>query len=82
LPDRLWEWTVDHQTDAGSLTGVCGERDRAMEALSRSLEDAGGPASGRVVPLVLVDGAFGCVYERLPALEVRADYEGGVVSWR
>lgn len=76
----LWEWAVD--LGAGSApTGVCGTRDRAMDALSRALVEAGGPASGRVVPVALVDGAFECFYERCAALEVRADYERGVIRW-
>jgi hypothetical protein len=53
---------VDLGTD-GTPTGVCGTRYRAMEALSRSLVEAGGPASGRVVPVALVDGALGFIYE-------------------
>jgi hypothetical protein len=80
VPARLWEWIVD--CGAGSApTGVCGERDRAMEQLSRSLVAAGGPASGRVVPVALVDGAFGSFYRRFPALEMRADYEKGIIKW-
>jgi hypothetical protein len=80
LPDQLWEWTVDQRTGDGPM-GVCGERHRAMEALSRSLMEAGGSASGRVVPVALIDGAFECFYERFAALEIRADYERGVIKW-
>lgn len=78
--DPLWEWVVDRGADSAP-TGVSGARHRAMEALSRSLVEAGGSASGRVVPVVLVDGAFGCFYERFAALEIRADYERGVIRW-
>jgi len=52
-----------------------------MDALSRSLVEAGGPASGLVMPVTLVDGAFGPFYQRFPALEIRADYERGVIRW-
>jgi len=52
-----------------------------MEELSRSLAATGGPASGRVVPVALVDGAFECFYERFAALEIRADYERGIIRW-
>jgi hypothetical protein len=77
---QLWEWTVEQRT-GDNPTGLCGQRHRAMEALSRSLVQAGGPASGRVVPVALVDGASGYFYERFAALEIRADYESGVIKW-
>jgi hypothetical protein len=52
-----------------------------METLSRTLIEAGGRASGRVVPIALVDGANGFAYLRMdPALT--ADYEEGVIKWR
>jgi hypothetical protein len=76
----LWEWTVDVGTD-GTPTGVCGTRHRAMEALSRSLVAAGGPASGRVVPVALVDGALGFIYERFASLGMKADCQSGVIKW-
>jgi hypothetical protein len=76
---RVWEWVVDQGADHASY-GVSGERERAMEALSQTLIAAGAPASGRVVPVALIDGAFGVFYRRLaPAL--RADYEEGVITW-
>jgi len=80
LPDQLWEWVVDQWT-GDSVTGVCAERHRAMEALSQSLVESGGPGSGHVVPVALVDGAFECFYERFAALEIRADYERGIIRW-
>lgn len=51
-----------------------------MEALSQTLIAAGAPASGRVVPVALIDGAFGVFYRRL-APTLRADYEEGVITW-
>ena len=70
----LWEWVVD-QGDGNAPSGVSVMRDRAMTALSRTLIAASAPASGRVVPIVIVDGAFGVCYRRLsPGL--RADSEG------
>jgi hypothetical protein len=52
-----------------------------MAALSRTLIAAGEPASGRLVQIVLVDGAYGFQYVRLvPALTAR--YEEGVIRWR
>lgn len=80
VPASLWEWTVDHGTGS-TPTGICGARHRAMEALSRSLVKTRGPVSGRVEPVVLVDGASGFAYERLhPALT--ADCERGVITWK
>ena len=76
---RLWEWVVDYGA-ARAPSGVSGTRDRAMDALSRTLIAAGTPASGRVVPVTLVDGALGVFYRRsAPAL--RADCEDGVITW-
>ena len=67
---------------AGSTpTGVCRARHRAMELLSLSLVKADGPTSGRVVPIALVDGAFGCFYQPL-AGELTADCERGVITWK
>jgi hypothetical protein len=77
---QLWEWDVDGE-GGSAPAGVCGTRDRAVEALSRSLAQTGDSASGRVVPVALVNGAFECFYERFAALEVRADYEKGVIKW-
>jgi hypothetical protein len=75
---RVWEWVVDQGADRAP-SGVSGTRHRAMEALSQTLI-ATGAASGRVVPVALIDGAFGVFYRRLaPAL--RADYEEGVITW-
>ena len=77
---RLWEWVVDRGAE-NAPAGVSGTRARAMETLSRTLVEAGGRASGRVVPIALVDGANGFAYLRLdPALT--ADYEEGVIKWR
>lgn len=76
---RIWEWVVDR--GAGNTpAGVSGTRTRAMNALSRTLIAGGVPASGRVVPIALVDGANGFSYLRLgPPLT--ADYEKGVIKW-
>jgi hypothetical protein len=51
-----------------------------MTALSRTLIAVGVPASGHVVPIVLVDGACEISYLRLgPPLT--ADHESGVIRW-
>jgi hypothetical protein len=77
---RLWEWTVDCGTESPS-TGVSGARHRAMEALSRSPLKNRDRASGHVVPVTLVDNAFGCFYRRLSDLEIKADCERGIIRW-
>lgn len=79
MPAQLWEWTVDRGIGS-TPTGVCGARHRAMAALSRSLVKACGPASGRVLPMALVDGAFGFAYQREPSV-FTADCEKGVITW-
>jgi hypothetical protein len=79
LPIRIWEWVVDGGGNYAP-SGVAGERGRAMTALSLTLIGAGGRASGRVVPLCLVDGQFGFSYERLDPC-FRADCERGVIRW-
>ena len=51
-----------------------------MAALSQTLLAVGGPASGHVATVVLVDGAFEVSYLRLgPPLT--ADHESGVIRW-
>jgi hypothetical protein len=51
-----------------------------MKALSQTLIAARAPASGRVVPITLVDGACGVSYVRLgPALT--AEHDNGVIRW-
>jgi hypothetical protein len=76
---RIWEWTVDKKADYAAA-GVSGTRPKAMQALSETLIAAGAPASGRIVPVALIDGAHGYSYLRLgPALI--ADYDRGIIRW-
>ncbi len=77
--DRLWEWLTDRGV-CNAASGVSGTRHGAMEALSKTLVKAGGSASGRVVPVALVDGRCGFDYLRLsPAFT--ANYEDHVIRW-
>lgn len=75
----LWEWVVDQRADRAT-SGVSGERHRAMTALSRTLITVGTPASGRVVPIGVVEGAYGFSYVRLAPV-LTADCEKGVIKW-
>ena len=76
---RIWEWLVDRGA-GGSPVGVSGTRDRAMQALSRTLIASGRPASGRIVPVILVDGVGGASYLRLGPV-LTADHDSGVIRW-
>lgn len=76
---RLWEWVVDQGADRAP-SGVSGTRDRAMTALSQTLITAGEPASGRVVPIALIDGAGGFSYLRMTPV-LTADCDKGVIRW-
>ncbi len=76
---HLWEWVVDRGA-ANASAGVSGARHRAMDALSLTLIASGAPASGRVVPIALVDGAYGFTYLRMDP-PLTADYESGVIKW-
>jgi hypothetical protein len=79
LTIRMWEWVVDK--GAGNpLSGVSGARCSAMDALSRSLIAARGPATGRVVPVRLVDGTYGFSYVRMAPV-LTADCDNGVIRW-
>lgn len=79
MRERIWEWVIDRAA-GNAASGVSGTRHGAMEALSRTLVTVDAPASGRVVPVALVDGAHGFSYLRMaPALT--ADYEMGVIKW-
>ena len=76
---RVWEWVVDRGA-SNAPTCISRTRHRAMTALSQTLIAAGAPASGRVVPITLADGACGVSYVRLaPALT--ADHDNGVIRW-
>jgi hypothetical protein len=75
----LWEWVVDQRADRAT-SGVSGQRHQAMTALSRTLITVGTPASGRVVPIGLVDGVYGFSYVRLAPV-LTADCEKGVIKW-
>lgn len=78
--ERLWEWVVDDQGADRGLSGVSGTRHRAMTALSLALTAVSASASGRVVPMALVDGPDGFAYLRMePA--ITADCEKGVIRW-
>ena len=79
LTIRMWEWVVDKGGD-NLLSGVSGARHGAMDALSRSLIAAGGPVSGRVVPVGLVEGASGFSYVRMAPV-LTADCQKGVIRW-
>ena len=76
---RLWEWVVDRGAKRAP-SGVSGTRDRAMAALSQALITAGAPTSGRVVPVALVDGAYGVSYLRMAPV-LTADCDRGVIRW-
>jgi hypothetical protein len=76
---RLWEWVVDRGA-ANAPVGVTKARHRAMEALSQTLIASGATASGRVVPVALVDGAYGWTYLRMDPV-ITADYQMGVIRW-
>jgi hypothetical protein len=77
---RLWEWIADQEADR-AVSGVSGTRHGAMTALSRTLITACAPASGRVVPMKLVDGESGFSYLRMAPV-LTADCEKGVIKWR
>ena len=77
-PVGLWEWAVDPRAGR-AISGVSGERHRAMTALSRTLITIG-TASGSVVPIGLVEGAYGFSYVRLSPV-LTADCERGVIKW-
>jgi len=76
---RVWEWVVDQGTDRAT-SGVSGTRHRAMAALSQALITAGAARSGRVVPMALVDGAYGVSYLRMAPV-LTADCDKGVIRW-
>lgn len=77
---QIWEWVVDQGGDCG-LSGVCGERCRAMTLLSLSLISSGNAASGRVVPIRLVEDNYGFSYERLEP-PLMADCRRGIIKWQ
>jgi hypothetical protein len=76
---RVWEWVVDRGADNAPV-GVSGTRHGAMEALSLSLVTASACSCGRVVPVELVDGAYGFSYLRFDAA-LTANCERGVIRW-
>ena len=79
MRDRLWEWVVDRGAE-NAPAGVSGTCHGAMEKLSQTLIAARRPASGRVVPVALVDGVSGSMYLRMNPAHT-ADCEKGVIRW-
>lgn len=76
----LWEWGVARDMRSNPV-GVSGTRHGAMAALSRALVQAGQPARGNVVPVVLIDAAGSEPhYFRFPALST-AIYDRDVIRW-
>lgn len=78
--DWLWEWVVDCGSD-DAPTGISGAQHRAMAALSQSLVKNADHATGHVVPVMLVDDAYGFAYHRLTNHELKADCKKGIVRW-
>jgi hypothetical protein len=77
----LWEWCVTRET-RNRPVGVSMTRHGAMTALSRAPVEAGRPARGCIMPVVLVDRVHsGAYYQRLPVTHT-AIYEEGAVRWR
>jgi hypothetical protein len=76
---RIWEWVVDQGSD-NAPAGVSMTRHGAMEALSLTLITARARSSGRVVPVGLVDGAYGFSYLRFNPV-LTANCERGVIRW-
>jgi len=76
---QLWEWDVDGE-GGSAPAGVCGTRDRAVEALSRSLAQTGDSASGRVVPVALAGKIISRWIVRLQSRHFRWSRKGG--NWR
>jgi hypothetical protein len=77
---RVWEWVVDQGADNAPV-GVSGTRYGAMEALSLSLITVSARSSGYVVPVELVDGAYGFSYLRFDPV-FTANCEKGVIRWQ
>jgi hypothetical protein len=78
---RLWEWVIVRGGARQGTSGISASPHAAMEALSRTLVDGGGTATGNVVPLALVRGMSEPFYLRgFP--EHVADYDKGVIKWR
>jgi hypothetical protein len=76
---RVWEWAVDQGADNAPV-GVSGTRHGAIEALSLALITVKARSSGRVVPVGLVDGAYGFSYLRFNPVLI-ANCERGVITW-
>lgn len=78
---RLWEWVVVRGEDRQGTSGISMSPHAAMEALSRTLAEGGGAATGNVAPLALVNGVSESFYLRgYP--EYVAEYDKGVIKWR
>jgi hypothetical protein len=77
---RLWEWAVLREP-RNRPVGVCMTEHAAMDALSKALIAAGGPARGQVGQVTLVRPVHrDSLYVReLP--ERTAIYDGSVISW-
>jgi hypothetical protein len=80
VPVQLWEWVVSGDI-RDCTAGVSMTCHGAMEALSTALTASATSASGRVLPLTLIHGAWESFYIRgLPTYAAQID--SGVIHWR
>ena len=77
----LWEWTVADGA-RNAACGVSATRDKAMDALSRTLLSGDGYARGLVAPMVLVDSTGPVPIYLRGAPMNHAEYDSGVITWR
>ena len=78
---RLWEWVVEQDQHGGSA-GISGTCHGAMEALAKTLVQAGRPRSGRITPVVHINPIHDETYYLRGITKYTAVYDGQIIQWR
>ena len=76
----MWEWVTGRDAHGG-WTGVSMTCHGAMEALARTLIQAGRPRSGHVVPVTLAQPVHRPPYYLRGIVNRTAVYDGEVIEW-
>lgn len=77
----LWEWSIRRDAN-GSSAGISRTRHGAMQALAKTLIQAGRPRHGQVIPVLLADPLHDAPRYLRGQPAHTAIYDGRVLRWQ
>lgn len=77
----LWEWSVPRDAE-GRSAGISRTRHGAMQALTKTLIQAGKPRCGQVAPVLLTHSLHDTPYYQRGQPAHTAVYDGQVLRWQ